>query len=158
LIDKDIQMSVRTEETGPAADPVEPAEPVIADLHPPGLQDSLVLAMDSLLTFVRLFKAETALALSILPAFVALSLTRLPVYLLTWISFAVFVAAAVYTFTENILLTTGAFFILQLALAFLLERILRKAREACSMPETRKSMALAIAGLKERFNDEQRPS
>jgi hypothetical protein len=148
-------MSVRTEEASPATDSVNPAEPVITDLHPPGLQESLVLAVDSLLTFIRLFKAETSLALSILPAFVILSLTRLPVYLLTWTSFAVFVATAVYTLTGNMLLTTGAFFVLQLALTFLLERILRKAREACSLPETRKSMALAIAGLKERFKDEQ---
>jgi len=148
-------MDVRTEEAIPATDQVDPVEQVATGHTPPGLQESLVLAMDSLLAFIRLFKAETSLALSILPTFVMLSLTRLPVYLLTWISFAIFVATAVYTLTGNLLLTAGAFFLLQLALTFLLERILRKAREICSLPETRKNMAMAMASIKERFKDEQ---
>lgn len=147
-------MSVRTEEAASAVEAVDSIDPAATPLTPPGLQESLILAMDSLSTFLRLFKTEAALALSALPLVVALSITRLPVYLLTWLSFGIFVAAAVYTWTQSLLLTAGAFFVLQLALAFGLERILSKAREACSLPETRKGMAIAIAGLKERLKNE----
>ena len=148
-------MNVRTEEPMTAPDPVDPAEPIMADLPPPGFQASIALAMDSLLTFIRLFKTESALALSVLPALMVLNIIRLPVYLLTWISFAIFVATAVYSWTENLLLTAGAFFILHLALAFVLERVLRKTSEAFSLRETRKGVTLAITGIKERFQNEQ---
>jgi hypothetical protein len=150
-----ILMNVKTEEIIPEVGTVNPIGQVETEVTPPGLQESVVLAMDSFLTLINLFKAEAALALSALPMFVALNITRLPVYLLTWISFAILVATAVYTLTGNLLLTAGAFFVLQLALTFLLERMLRTTREACSLPETRKSMAMAIASVKERFKDEQ---
>lgn len=148
-------MNARTEEAIPEPESLRLDDQVIIEPTPPGLQESVILAMDSFLTLINLFKAEAALALSALPMFVALNITRLPVYVLTWISFALFVAAAVYSLSGNLLLTAGAFFILHVALAFLLERMLGKTREACSMPETRKSMAIAITGLKERFKDEQ---
>jgi membrane protein implicated in regulation of membrane protease activity len=147
-------MTARTEEAPPATDQADPAEQVMPGT-PPGLQASLVLAMDSLLTFIKLFKAETSLALSVLPAYVLLNLARLPIYFLTWVSFAAVVATAVYTLTGNLLLTAGSFFILQLGLIFVLESLVRKAREICSLPETRKSMAVTVASIKERFKDEQ---
>lgn len=152
------EATIATEEATTAAEPDERlvnADEVLTRVTPPGIHDSFVLAMDYLLTLSRLFKAEASLALSALPLFVALNITRLPVYLLTWISFAVLVATGVYVLTGSPLLTAAAFFILQLALTFLLERQLRKAREACSLPETRRSMTEAVAGIKERFKDEQ---
>ena len=148
-------MDVRPEDPFPATDQANPAEQGMTDNVPPGLRDSFVIAMDSLLTFIRLFKAESSLALSALPILIALNVARLPIYVLTWISFAIFIATAVYTFTENPLLTAGTFLALQLTLMFLLERKLRKVRETCSLPETRKSMALTAASIKERFKDEQ---
>jgi hypothetical protein len=148
-------MDARTEEAIPEFDPMDPDEQIAAELAPPGFQESVALALDSFLTLTHLFKAEAALAMSVLPTFVALNITRLPVYLLTWISFAILVAAAVYSLTANLLLTAGAFFLLHLALTLLLEGFLRKARETCSLPETRKSLAMTITTLKERFKDEQ---
>jgi hypothetical protein len=148
-------MSVGPEETGEGKDKRDTADRVIPDLPPPGLQESFVLAMDWVLAFVRLFKAESSLALSALPLFVGLNVARLPVYLLTWISFVVLASAVVYSLTENLMLAAGTFFVLQLGLVFMLERALRKARAACGLPETRKSMALATASLKERFKHEQ---
>lgn len=147
-------MNVRAEEIIPELE-LNLDDEIVIEPAPPGLQESAILAMDSLLTLINLFKAEAALALSALPMFVALNITRLPVYFLTWISFALFVAAAVYSMSGNLLLTAGAFFILHAALAFLLERTLKKTRQAFSMSETRKSVATAIAGVKERFKDEQ---
>ncbi len=148
-------MTVRTEQVPPATDQDDSAEQVMTGNTPPGLEESLVLAMDSLLTLIKLFKAEASLALSILPTYVLLNLARLPIYFLTWISFAVLVATAIYILTGNLLLTAGAFFILQLGLTFVLERFVRKTREICSLPETRKSVAVTVASIKERLKDEQ---
>jgi hypothetical protein len=147
-------MDVRTEEAIPVIDAVDPAQ-AAPELAPPGLQESLVLVMDSFLTLIRIFKSEAALAWSALPMFVTLNIARLPVYLLTWISFVILVATAVYSLTESLVLTAGAFFVLQLIMVFFLERMLRKARKTCSLPETRKNVAIAVAGLKERFKNEQ---
>src|SRR5688572_23587863 len=151
-------MNVKSEEIDPEIGTVNPLDQVETEVTPPGLQESVVLAMDSFLTLMQLFKTEAALAISALPTYVALNITRLPVYLLTWISFAILVATAVYSLTGSLLLTAGTFFVLQLALTFLLERMLRKTREACSLPETRKSVAMAIAGVKERIKHEQNHS
>lgn len=151
-------MNIKTEEIIPEIGTMNSPGQVETEVTPPGLQESVVLAMDSFLTLIQLFKAEATLALSSLPMFVALNITRLPVYLLTWISFAILVATAVYSLTGNLLLTAGAFFFLHLALTLLLERLLRKTREICSLPETRKTMAMAMAGVKERFKDEQNHS
>lgn len=149
-----MQMNVRTEEVIPELE-LNLDDQVLLEPTPPGLQESVILAMDSLLTLINLFKAEAALALSALPMYVALNITRLPVYFLTWISFALFIAAAVYSLSGSLLLTAGVFFILHAALAFLLERMLKKTSQAFRMSETRKSVATAIAGMKERFKDEQ---
>ncbi|MES2625071.1 MAG: hypothetical protein V4628_07325 [Pseudomonadota bacterium] len=148
-------MSVKADESPPKVDSITSADPVLPDLPPPGLQESVVLALDFILAFVRLFKAEASLALSALPALVVLNIVRLPVYLLTWISFSILVATGMYTLTGSILLTAVTFFILQLGLALLLERQIRKTRAVCSMPESKKNMQMAIASLKERFKNEQ---
>ena len=66
-------MDVRPEDPIPAADQVNPAKQGVTDNVPPGLRDSFVIAMDSLLTFIRLFKAESSLALSALPLLIALN-------------------------------------------------------------------------------------
>jgi hypothetical protein len=121
----------------------------------PGARDSVILAVDSVLTIVRLFKSEAALALKNLPTLLALDVYRIPAHLLTWISFCMLAACAVQTWTENLLLSVGAFFLLQLTVTVVLEMKARQLRDKVSFNETRKGVSMMYASLKERFQDEE---
>lgn len=127
---------------------------LVAELAKPGLKDSTILTLDSVLTLMRLFKAEAALAVASLPALLALGFARAPVYLLTWLSFCIFVACAVYAWFDNVVAGAGAFFALQLGLAVLLEWKIRRLHERIDFPESRKGLAVLQASLKERLSRE----
>jgi hypothetical protein len=120
----------------------------------PGAQDSAILALDALLTLLRIGKAEALQALATLPHLLGMNLYRLPVLLLTWISFGVLVACSVYTATSSLVLAAGSFFLLQLGLTLLLERRYRRLHSRVEFLETRRSVAALQASLAERFGHE----
>ena len=126
---------------------------LVAELARPGFRDSTILTLDSVLTLMRLFKAEAGQALGTLPKLLRLSLTRAPVYLLTWISFCVFVACGVYVFMGNsVVWGAGTFFVLHLVATVLLELKIRRLHDNIEFSETRKGLAVLQAGLMERLN------
>jgi hypothetical protein len=130
-------------------------EPVPGQRELPGVKDSTILMMDSLVTMLRLFKAEAAFALGAIPALLNLNLYRAPAYLLTWISFGVFVACGVHAWTGSLLYSAGAFFLLQLVLTLALERRIARLHERMDFPESKKGFDVFQAAVKERFKHEQ---
>lgn len=125
--------------------------------EPPGIKDTTILTLDSVLTLMRLFKAEAARALGSLPMLLALNVARLPVYLLTWISLAIFVACAAYVVFDHLLAGAGALLLLHLALAGALEWRIRRMRENFDFIESRKGLAVLQVSLKERLKREHAP-
>jgi hypothetical protein len=130
---------------------------LVSDLQKPGIKDSTILTLDSLLTLLRIFKAESALALSSLPALIGLSLTRAPVYLLTWLSFAIFVACAVAAVFDSVVAGAGAFFLLHLVVVGVLEWKIHRLHARIDFPESRKGLAVLQASIKERLTSEHAP-
>lgn len=129
---------------------------LVEELARPGFKDSTILTLDSVLTLMRLAKAEAGQALGTLPKLLGLNLARAPVYLLTWLSFCIFVACAVYALTnDNIVWGAGVFFALHLVAAVLLELKIRRLHDRIEFPESRKGLAVLQAGLMERLNREQ---
>ncbi|MES2603633.1 MAG: hypothetical protein V4603_01780 [Pseudomonadota bacterium] len=120
----------------------------------PGVKDSMMLLVDSLLTLLLLGKSEAAQILAFLPQLLELHLCRLPVLLLTWISFGVLVACSVYTYSENLVFSAGSFFVLQVGMMLVLERRLRRLREQMDFPETRKGLTALQLSVKQRFGNE----
>jgi hypothetical protein len=130
---------------------------LVSDLQKPGVKDSAILTLDGLLTLLQIFKAETALAFSSLPALIGLSLARAPVYLLTWISFAIFVACGVATLFDSVFVGTGAFLALHLVVVGVLEWKIRRVHALIDFPESRKGLAVFQESLKERLKREHAP-
>jgi hypothetical protein len=130
---------------------------LVADLQKPGIKDSTILTLDSVLTLMQIFKAEVALALGSLPALIGLNLTRAPVYLLTWLSFAIFVACSVYALFESVVAGAGAFFVLHLCVVGVLEWKIHRMHERIDFPESRKGLAVLKESLKERLKREHAP-
>lgn len=130
---------------------------LVAELQKPGIKDSTILTLDSVLTLMRIFKAETALALGSLPALLGLSLARAPVYLLTWLSFGIFVACAVAAVFDSVVAGAGAFFALHLAVAGILEWKIRRMHELIDFPESRRGLADLQESLRERLKREHAP-
>jgi hypothetical protein len=129
---------------------------LVAELARPGFKDSTILTLDSVLTLMRLAKAEAGQALVTLPKLLGLNLTRAPVYLLTWLSFCIFVACVVYALTnDNIVWGAGVFFALHLVAVVSLELKIRRLHDRIEFPESRKGLAVLQAGLMERLSREQ---
>lgn len=120
----------------------------------PGVRDSALLAMDSILTLLLLFRSEAALAISTIPALVKLNVVSVPIHLLTWLSFCVCLAVAVFTVLENALLGVVTFFLLQLGLSAFLESRIRILSKRMGFRESRKGLVLMQDSLKERFRNE----
>jgi hypothetical protein len=126
---------------------------LVAELARPGFKDSTILTLDSVLTLMRLFKAEAGQALGTLPALLGLNLARAPVYLLTWLSLCIFVACAVYALTQdNVVWGAAAFFALHLVAIVVLELKIRKLHGRMEFVESRKGLAELQAGLMERLS------
>jgi len=143
------------DQVGPSTDESTDDLALVAELQKPGLKDSTILTLDSVLTLMRLFKAEAALALGTIPALIALNLARAPVYLLTWLSFCMLAACAVYAwFDNNVVLGAATFFLLQLAVALLLEWKIRRLHHNLDFDESRKGFEVMKASLKERLTRE----
>jgi len=131
---------------------------LVAELQKPGLKDSTILTLDSVLTLMRLFKAEAACALGSLPMLIGLNVARGPVYLLTWLSFCVFAACAVYAwFDGNVVLGAATFFVLQLVVAVVLEVKIRHLHRRLDFEESRRGFTVLQQSLKERFKREHAP-
>lgn len=130
---------------------------LVSDLQKPGIKDSTILTLDSLLTLLQIFKAEAAQALGSLPALLGLSLARAPVYLLTWLSFAIFVACAAAAVFDSAVAGAGAFFLLHLAVAGMLEWKIRRMHALIDFPESRKGLAVFQESLTERLKREHAP-
>lgn len=130
---------------------------LVSDLQKPGVKDSTILTLDSLLTLLRIFKAEAALAVASLPALLGLSLARAPVYLLTWLSFAIFVACAVAAVFDSVVAGAGAFFVLHLVVAGVLEWKIHRLHALIDFPESRKGLEVLQESLKERLKREHAP-
>ena len=129
---------------------------LVADLTRPGFKDSAILTLDSLLTLMRLVKAEAGQAVATLPQLLALGLARGPAYLLTWLSFCIFAACGVYAVSgNNLVFGAATFFVLQLGLTLVLELKIRRLHERIDFPESRKGLAVLQAGLKERLRRER---
>lgn len=116
----------------------------------PGPVDSAILLTDSVLTIVELAKVEALQALETLPRLLMLACCRLPVLLLTWLSFAVLVACAIYTSTGNLVAAAGSFFLLQLALTLVLEYRTQRLHERMKFSKTREALSLLQGSLKAR--------
>lgn len=125
-----------------------------APVSVPGAQDSAILMLDAFLTLLRLGKAEAVQALVTLPHLLGLNLYRLPVLLLTWISFGVLVACFVHTSTHSLVLSTGSFFLQQLGLMLVLEARYRRLHARIEFAESRKCLVALQATLAERFGHE----
>jgi hypothetical protein len=126
---------------------------LVAELARPGFKDSTILTLDSVLTLMRLAKAEAGQALGTLPKLLGLSLARAPVYLLTWLSFCIFVACAVYALTgDNVVWGAAAFLGLHLLVVAALELKIRSLHGRMDFPESRKGLAVLQAGLMERLS------
>lgn len=130
---------------------------LVSDLQKPGIKDSTILTLDSVLTLLRIFKAETALALGSLPALLGLNLARAPVYLLTWLSFAIFVAFVFAALFDSNVAGAAAFFVLHLIVAAVLEWKIHRMHELIDFPESRKGLAALQESLKERLKREHAP-
>lgn len=128
---------------------------LVARLARPGVKDSTILTLDSVLTLMRLVKAEAGQALGTLPALVGLNLARAPAYLLTWLAFGIFAACGVYALTgNNVVYGAATFFVLQLGATLLLELRIRRLHDRLEFPESRKGLAVLQSGLKERLRRE----
>ncbi len=128
---------------------------LVAELKRPGFKDSAILTLDSVLTLMRLFKAETGQALGTLPLLLGLSFARAPAYLLTWLSFCLLAACVAYKVSgDQLLYGAGAFFLLQLGATLLLEWRIRRLHERIDFPASREGLAILQAGLKERLRRE----
>ncbi len=119
-----------------------------------GVQDSAILLMESLLILLRLARAEALQACATLPQLLSLTLYRLPVLLLTWVSFGVLIACSVYTVAGSPVLAAGSFFLLQLGLTLVLERRAGRLYKRMEFTETRKGLVSLQASLQERFGRE----
>ena len=129
---------------------------LVEELARPGFRDSAILTLDSVLTLMRLVKAEAGQAASALPQLLALGLARGPAYLLAWLGFCIFAACGVYAVTgNNIVWAAATFFALQLGLTLVLELKIRRLHEQIDFPESRKGLAVLQAGLKERLRRER---
>lgn len=128
---------------------------LVADLARPGFRDSAILTLDSVLTLMRLFKAEAGQAAGAFPQLLALGLARGPLYLLCWLGFCIFAACGVYAVSGNSIVWGAAtFFVLQLGLTLVLELKIRRLHDRIDFPESRKGLAVLQAGLKERLRRE----
>jgi hypothetical protein len=127
---------------------------LVTELTRPGVKDSTILTLDSVLTLMRLFKAEAGRALGSLPAIVALNVARAPVYLLTWICFSIFAACVAYVVFDHLLAGAGTLLLLQLGVAGLLEWKLRRLHTNLEFNESRKGLAVLQASVKERLRRE----
>jgi hypothetical protein len=129
---------------------------LVAELAKPGFKDSAILTLDSVLTLMRLVKAEAAQAAGAFPQLLGLGLARGPVYLLTWLGFCIFAACGVYAVSGNsVVWGSATFFMLQLVVALILELKIRRLHERIEFPESRKGLAVLQAGLKERLRRER---
>lgn len=130
---------------------------MVAELQKPGIKDSTILTLDSVLTLMRLFKAEAAKALGTVPALIALNFARAPVYLLTWLSFCGFAAVAAAVFFDSALAGAGVFFLLHVGVALALEWKIRRLHEALEFNESRQGFEVFKASLRERLGREASP-
>jgi hypothetical protein len=121
----------------------------------PGLKESAFLVIDAALALLNLARAESRQWLAALPELLLLDLYRLPLLLLTWVSFGVLVACAVYSFSGDLVSAAGSFFVLQLALTVMLERRRNRLRERMQFRETSRGLRELQAGLQERFERER---
>lgn len=117
----------------------------------PGAIDSSLLALDAAQTLLQLVKAELRQWLTTLPELLLVDLYRLPLLLLTWISFGVLVACAVFAASGNLVFSVGSFFVLQLAFMLVLERYRRRLHSRMEFRETRKGLLALQTSLEERF-------
>lgn len=116
----------------------------------PGSRDSAILLTDAVLTLLQLGRVEAMQALDTLPHLLGVNLYRLPLMLLTWISFGVLVACTVYALAGSLVLAAGSFFLLQLGLTLRLEQRARELRARMAFTETRAGLASLQAALKSR--------
>lgn len=130
---------------------------LVTDLQKPGIKDSTILTLDSALTLMQIFKAEAAVAIGSLPALLGLGLARAPVYLLTWISFAIFVACATAAVFDSVVAGAGAFFALHLLVVAALEWKIHRMHERIEFSESRKGFEVLKQSLRERLKREHAP-
>ena len=125
---------------------------LVAQLQKPGIKDSTILTLDSVLTLMRLFKAEAAEALGALPMLVGLNIARAPVYLLTWLGFCMLAACVLYALFDNSVVAGAAtFFVLQLAVAVALELKIRRLHRKLDFNESRQGFTVLQESLKARL-------
>jgi hypothetical protein len=127
---------------------------MVSELSRPGIKDSTILTLDSVLTLMRLFKAEAGRALGSLPALVALNIARAPVYLMVWVCLSIFAACVAYVVFDHLLAGAGVLLLMQLGLAGLLEWKLRRLHTNLEFNESRKGLAVLQASVKERLKRE----
>lgn len=140
----------------PACDPAAESTTTDQESVGPGLQGGLLLVGDSIMTILRLLKTETAMALSLLPTLLVMNVVRLPMALLTWLSFALLVAWVVFSLTGIALAGVATFFAVQLAATLMLERSVKIISRKCSLPESRKSVAMLISAIHDSITHEQK--
>ena len=121
----------------------------------PGAGDSALLVMDSILTLLQLLRSEAAQAARSVPALVLLNLLRLPIYMLTWLSFCVLLACGAHALFDNLRLSVGTFFLLQVVVILVLERRLQTLKARMAFAESRKGLATLQAGMRERLQNEE---
>lgn len=103
---------------------------------------------------LRLLAAELRLASSDLRRFLLLCLLVLPLTLLTWLGFAVFLSWVVYALSGSLGGGFAGFFLLHVGILLIIRRQLRRYRERMSLPATRKYIGVITEGLR---REPQRP-